>query len=147
MICPHCAAEIPEVSVFCPGCGRPVEAPETLRARNTRDALLGALAYVTALPAIVFLAIPALRSNRFVRFHSWQSVFFAVAAAVIALLMKLLFTFFSMLPSVGFLAAWLSIGITFIAMVVIWVVLAVKAVQGQSYELPVLGRLAAKLAE
>ena len=138
---------MPEVGVFCPGCGRPVEAPETLRAASTRDALLGALAYVPVLPAILFLSIPALRSNRFVRFHSWQSLFFAVAAAVIALLVKLLFTIFSMLPSIGFLAAWLSIGVTFIATVVIWVVLAVKAVQGQSYKLPFLGDLAAKLAE
>lgn len=98
------------------------------------------------LPTLLFLALPALRSKRFVRFHSWQSLFFAVAVAVTALLMKPLFAVLSMLPSIGFLAAWLSIGVMFIAVAVIWVVLVVKALQGQSFELPYLGNLAARLA-
>ena len=138
---------MPEISAFCPGCGRSVNAPEELSAATARDAVMGGLAYVTVVPAIVFLAVPALRSNRFVRLHSWQSVFFFAAAAVMALLIKVLFAIFSILPAIGFLVAWLSVGVTFIAMVMVWVVLAVKAVQGQSYELPVLGRIAARLAE
>src|SRR5436309_3254037 len=105
MTCPHCAAEMPEISAFCPVCGRSVNAPPALRATDTRDAVLGAFAYVTVLPAILFL-VPALRSSRFVRFHSWQSVFFAVAAAIAAFVMKLLFAIFSILPVIGFLLAW-----------------------------------------
>jgi uncharacterized membrane protein len=136
---------MPEISAFCPVCGRSVNAPPTLLADDTRDVVLGALAYVTVLPAILFL-IPALRSSRFVRFHSWQSVFFAVAAAVAAFVMKLLFAVFSILPVIGFLLAWLSVGVSFIAIVMIWVALAVKAAQGQSYGLPVIGRVAAQLA-
>ena len=100
---------------------------------------------MTVLPAILFL-VPALRSSRFVRFHSWQSVFFAVAAAMTAFVMKLLFAIFSILPVIGFLLAWLSVGVSFIAIAMIWVALAVKAAQGQSYELPVIGRMAAQLA-
>ncbi len=147
MICSHCAAEMPEISVFCPGCGRSVNAPEALSGAEPRDAILGGLAYVTVLPAILFLAVPALKSSRFVRFHSWQSVFFSIATAVTVILIKLLFTILSLLPVVGFLLAWLSVGIAFIAIVVTWVALAAKAVQGQSYELPVIGRKAAQLAE
>ena len=122
-----------------------MNAPPALRAADTRDAVLGALAYVTVLPAILFL-VPELRSSRFVRFHSWQSVFLAVAAAMTAFVMKLLFAIFSILPVIGFLLAWLSVGVAFIAIAVIWLVLAVKAAQGQSYELPVIGRMAAQLA-
>jgi uncharacterized membrane protein len=138
---------MPEISAFCPGCGRSVEAPETLSAADARDALLGSLSYITLVPAILFLAIPAFRSRRFVRFHSWQSILFSIAAAVTALLMKFLFAMLSMVPAIGFLVAWLSVGVTFIAIVVIWVVLAVKALQGQSFQLPVLGRMAAKLTD
>jgi uncharacterized membrane protein len=147
MICSHCAAEMPEISVFCPGCGRSVNAPKALSAADTRDALLGGLAYVTVIPAILFLAVPALKSSRFVRFHSWQSVFFGIATAVTVFLIKLLFTILSLLPLVGFLLAWLSVGVAFIGIVVTWVALAAKAVQGQSYELPMIGRKAAQLAE
>jgi len=138
---------MPEISVFCPGCGRSVNAPGALSAADTRDALLGGLAYVTVIPAILFLAVPALKSSRFVRFHSWQSVFFGIASAVTVFLIKLLFTILSLLPVVGFLLAWLSVGVAFIGIVVTWVALAAKAVQGQSYELPVIGRKAAQLAE
>ena len=124
-----------------------MNAPEALSGAEPRDAILGGLAYVTVLPAILFLAVPALKSSRFVRFHSWQSVFFSIATAVTVILIKLLFTILSLLPVVGFLLAWLSVGIAFIAIVVTWVALAAKAVQGQSYELPVIGRKAAQLAE
>jgi uncharacterized membrane protein len=124
-----------------------VNAPEALSGAEPRDAILGGLAYVTVLPAILFLAVPALKSSRFVRFHSWQSVFFSIATAVTVILIKLLFTILSLLPVVGFLLAWLSVGVALIAIVVTWVALAAKAVQGQSYELPVIGRKAAQLAE
>jgi len=137
---------MPEISAFCPVCGRSVSAPEVLSATDRRDAFLGALAYLTVAPAILFLAVPVLKSSRFVRFHSWQSVFLAGAAVVTAGLMRLLFAIFSVLPGVGFLLAWLSVGVACIAVAMIWVALTVKAVQGQSYELPLIGRVAARLA-
>jgi uncharacterized membrane protein len=147
MICSHCAAEMPDISAFCPVCGRPVGKSLASPAQGTRDALLGGLAYVTVIPAIVFLAVPAFRSSRFVRFHSWQSVFFAAAAAMAGLLVKFLFAVLSILPLIGFLAACLAVGITFIAIAATWVVLPVKALQGQNYRLPVVGGIAAAMAE
>jgi len=147
MTCSYCAAEMPEISAFCPGCGRRVNTSESLSAGDTRDAALGALAYLGVAPAILFLALPALKSSRFVRFHSWQSVFFGVATLVLAFLIKLLFAILSVLPVIGFLLAWLSVGVGLIAIVVIWIALAVKAAQGQSYELPIMGRMAARLAD
>ena len=146
MTCSHCAVEVPDISEFCPGCGRPVGAPEALPAADSRDALLAALAYLTVAPAILFLAVPALNRNRFVRFHCWQSIFFAAAAAVTGLVMKLLFGVFSILPAVGLLLAWLCVGVVFIGTAVLWVLLTVKAAQGQSYELPVIGSMAAQLS-
>jgi uncharacterized membrane protein len=147
MTCSHCAAEMPDISVFCPVCGRSVNEPEALGAADLRDALLAALAYVMVAPAILFLAVPALKSSRFVRFHSWQSVFFAAATAVTAFLIKLLFAIFSMLPGIGLLLAGLLVGVACIAIVIIWGALIVKAAQGQSYELPLIGRIAAQLAD
>jgi uncharacterized membrane protein len=139
---------MPEISAFCPSCGRSVHpAAEHLGAVNTQEALLGALAYLTIFPAIVFLAVPAFKSKTFVRFHAWQSIFFAVATAIVGLAMRLIFGFLSFVPFVGFLFAWLSVGLVFLAIVVLWAVLVVKAGQGQEYELPWLGHYAAQLSE
>jgi uncharacterized membrane protein len=111
-----------------------------------QDAVLGAIAYLTIIPAIVFLTTPALRSSRFVRFHSWQSVFLAIATAILCLALKLLFVVTSILPA-GFLIASLALGLVFLAIVILWVVLVAKTIQGQTYELPVIGPVAARLAE
>ena len=138
---------MPEVSVFCPSCGRPKGADEGPKADSPRDAVFGALAYVAVVPAIVFLAIPAIKSRYFVRFHAWQSVLFVVATALLAGVFRLLFVILSILPVIGFLIAWLSSGLGFLAILFLWAVLVTKAAQGQSYELPVIGPLATRLAE
>src|SRR5215470_18357469 len=81
MICSHCAAEMPEISAYCPACGSSVNAEsDPLRASDLNDQLLGALAYVAIVPAIVLLLIPMLRHRLFVRFHAWQSLLFTAAA-------------------------------------------------------------------
>lgn len=152
MICPHCSAEMPEISAFCPVCGRSVLASDTpdfteLHAANTREALLGALAYVALLPAIALLAVPSLKASRFVRFHAWQSLLFTLTAVILAGCMRGLFAFFSLFPGTGFLLGVLTSGLIFLALVFLWLVVVVKAVQGESYEIPWLGRLAAGLAD
>lgn len=152
MICPHCSAEMPEISAFCPACGRSVQEngdvglPE-LHANSTRDNLLGALAYVALVPAIIFLVTPSLKASRFVRFHSWQSMFFAITALILAVCMRGLFAFFSLFPGTGFLLGVLASGLVFLALVFLWLVLVAKAVQGEAYEVPWLGHLAANLAK
>ncbi len=144
---------MPEISVFCPGCGHPVKSEHELRVAadsvnvDSTERLLGAAAYLTFVPAILFLLIPLVKSRRFVRFHSWQSILFAVSAGIFALALKLVFVVLSFLPLIGFLVAWLSLGVGFLAIVVLWVVLVAKAAQGRTYELPLIGPLAVRLAE
>ncbi len=41
--------------------------------------IAGMLAYVTIIPAIVFLVVEPFNKNRFVRFHAFQNIFFVVA--------------------------------------------------------------------
>jgi uncharacterized membrane protein len=147
MICSHCATEMPEISVYCPSCGRSVRDDEDEKvAIDTRDALLGSLAYVALIPAIVFLSVPPLRPSQFIRFHAWQSILFTVVAVILGLLMRLLFAILSIFPVVGLLLAWLTAGVVFLGIVVCWAVLVVKAGQGYVYELPWLERLAWHLA-
>jgi len=108
---------------------------------------MGALAYLTVIPAILFLALPTFRNKTFVRFHAWQSILFAIATTVIGLAMRLIFAILSFVPFIGFLFAWLSVGVVSLAIVVLWAVLVVKAGQGQAYDLPWLGQFARQLSQ
>jgi len=139
---------MPEISAFCPACGRAVAGPQPFpEARGlSQDAVLGMLAYVALLPGVLFLALPTFKANRFVRFHSWQSVFFAGGTIIVAGILRLLFAMLVFIPGIGFLFAILALGLTSLAMVFLWLVLIVKAIQGDAYELPWLGGIAARLA-
>ncbi|MBV9182380.1 MAG: hypothetical protein JO356_13805 [Acidobacteria bacterium] len=132
---------------FCPECGQAVEQFESEeRARDLQAAVLGALAYLTFLPALLFLIIPPLRRHSFVRFHSWQSIFFAVLSLLLIVVVRLLFALLSLLPGIGFLLAWLCVGVVSIAVVIVWLVLVLKAALGRVYQLPWIGAQAARLA-
>ena len=146
MICAHCSAEMPDISGYCPACGEPVHADaEGFRPARVSDALLAALAYFAVIPAIVLLLVPATRRSPFIRFHAWQGIFFAVAAIVLALVLRLLFLILAVLPLVGFLFAWLLVGVSSIAFVVAWLALVVKAALGHCFEIPFIGPLASRL--
>lgn len=136
---------MPDISSFCPACGSSV-APERLSTTDSRERALGAVAYLGLLPALILFAIPDLRRNPFIRFHSWQAVLFSGSSILLGLVLKLLFVVFSFLPVVGFLLAWLSFGIAALGIVMLWVVLVVKAAQGERYQLPLIGPLAMQLA-
>jgi uncharacterized membrane protein len=104
------------------------------------DALLGAGAYVTLVPAVAMLLIPQARSKRFVCFHACQSLAFTLATLVIAVATKLGFAILSVFPFLGFLLAWLLAGLVGLAIFFVWVLLIVKAALGEAYELPWIGQ-------
>lgn len=58
------------------------------------DNAAGALAYVTFVPAIVFLVLPPYNTNPYVRFHAWQSIFLTATALVISFLLSFVLVFF-----------------------------------------------------
>ena len=77
------------------------------------------------------------------RQHGIAGLIFTV---LLAGALKLLFVIFSVLPVIGFLLAWLSLGIGSMGIFILWIVLLVKAALGHSYQLPLIGPLAEQLA-
>jgi uncharacterized membrane protein len=146
--CPHCAAQMPETAAFCPSCGRPVQT-ET-RAGGTVGAfpetIAGALAYLTFIPAIVFLVLEPYSKNRFVRFHSVQCLLLWGAAIALAIALKLAGVVLFIIPVLGPLLVLLVSMVVGLAVFVIWLVLVVKAFQGEMFKLPILGDLAEQYA-
>ena len=98
-----------------------------------------AVAYSTFVPAAAILFLPAFRKSRFVRFHAWQSVllwgvFFVLTLAALFLsnvAAAMVFLLFGILAS--------------LAMLFLWIVLSLKAWQGERFELPLFGALAERL--
>ncbi|MGA7905832.1 MAG: zinc-ribbon domain-containing protein [Candidatus Sulfotelmatobacter sp.] len=146
--CPHCAAQMPDTAAYCPGCGRSMGVPE--RAQGTVGGLLepiaGALAYVTIIPAIVFLLLDPYKKNRFVRFHSLQCLLLWGAGVVVGVVLRLVGVVLLIIPVVGHLLILLIVLVVVIAGVAIWLVLVVKALQGEMFKLPLLGDFAERWA-
>jgi len=107
-----------------------------------KENVAGAVAYLTFIPAIIFLCVMPFKRNHFVRFHSRQSIFFAIAAVVIAIVLRLVFAVLALIPSVGYLLAWLAILLVTLAWGIAWLVVMVKALQGELFKLPVIGGMA-----
>jgi len=146
--CPHCAAQMPETATFCPGCGQPMRTEA--RAQGTVGVLpeniAGALAYLTFIPAILFLVLDPYNQNRFLRFHSVQCLLFCGAEILIAIALKLASVVLFIVPVFGPLLVLLVSMVVGLASVVIWLVLVVKAAQGVMFKLPLVGDFASQHA-
>lgn len=142
--CPDCAAQMPDEAGYCPGCGRAMK--ETPRATGKvgvlSENIAGALAYFTLVPAIIFLVVEPFKNNRFVRFHSIQCLLFWVAGAVVAAMLRLAALVVSLIPVLGPLIMVLALAVAVLAFAITWLVLAIKALQGHIFELPILGGIA-----
>jgi uncharacterized membrane protein len=79
--------------------------------------------------------------NRFVRFHSFQCIFFNVAWFVLWMALSVI----SMTGVLAILTLLLT-PIIMLAGLIVWVMLLLKANQGQMWKLPVIGDLAEKQA-
>ena len=107
-----------------------------------KDKLIAALAYVTFIPAIVFVLIEPFKRNLFVRFHAFQSIFLAGATIVAAIAIRVLYSLFALIPVLGYLLAWLTSAVALLGWMILWLVLVVKALQGEIFKLPWIGNLA-----
>jgi len=105
------------------------------------DNAAGGLAYVTIIPAIIFLIVPPYNRNRFVRFHSWQSIMLAIAWIVVEVGLMVL----GRIPGVGLVDLFLGplVGLAFF---VLWLMVLIQAFTGKMFKLPIVGDLAEKQA-
>ncbi|MGB9406863.1 MAG: hypothetical protein WCA89_04960 [Terracidiphilus sp.] len=108
---------------------------------------LGALAYVTFVPAIFFLAIAPYNKKRYVRFHAWQSLVFCVFTSIIIYALSYCLAHTTSLgPSVFLtLSLWLA-WLVPIAFFIAWVWCVVSALNGKLFKLPLIGAWAEKQA-
>ena len=97
--------------------------------------LAAALAYVPIL-AIVWLLVEPYSKDRFIKFHSIQSIALAVVAIGVTIVL-------TAIPIFG----WILIPFLQLGVFVVAVICAIKAYQKEQFKLPVLGDFAVKQAE
>jgi len=99
------------------------------------------LAYFTIIPAVVFLLIDPYSKRRFVRFHAFQCIFFALACVVASVGLRIV----AFMPVVRWtlLLLWPLLSL---AEIVLWIICVIKAYQGKMFKLPVIGDLAEQQA-
>ena len=106
------------------------------------DNAAGAIAYITIIPAIIFLVMAPYNTKPFVKFHAWQNLGLAVGTVCLYIAMAIL-GFVLVLIHLGFLAFALY-GLLWLAIVVVWILSIVKASQGSVFKLPVISGFASK---
>ncbi len=116
-------------------------ATTSTQASGMSDNVAGMLAYVTIIPAIVFLLVAPYNRNKFIRFHSFQCIFVTVAWIALSIALSIIAT----IPFLGWLTLliWPIIGLAGLAL---WIILLLKANQGQMWKVPFIGDLAEKQA-
>jgi len=110
------------------------------------DNVAGMLAYVTIIPAILFLVIEPYNKSRFVRFHSFQNIFLHVGALVLWIALFIISAVLAFIPILGHLVSFLLWMCLSVGLLIVWIMLLLKANQGQMWKLPVIGDMAEKQA-
>jgi len=113
-------------------------------AAGLSDNAAAAIAYITIIPAIVFLVMEPYNRNPFVRFHAFQCIGLHVAWFVLGVLIGV----------VGAVASVIHLGllmvllwpILWLGVVILWIICVVNASQGKWFKLPVIGKFAEQQA-
>lgn len=100
--------------------------------------LAGLLTYVAGfITGIVFLVIE--KDSKFVRFHAMQSVMTFVGL----FLVNMVFVVIGFIPFIGWILSLFSLFLLPIGLI-LWIVLMLKAYQGEWFKLPIVGDMAMK---
>lgn len=84
---------------------------------------------------IIFFVIE--KENKFVRFHAMQSIITFGGLFVLGFVVGILFSFIPFLGLIASLLLW-------IVNLILWILLMIKAYQGEYFKLPVVGDIAEK---
>ena len=169
--CQTCGTSLPDGSPTCTACGAtqgaasapgpipgampgpipgtiPAAAPLPAAGAGLTPNVAGALAYlVGAITGILFLVIDPFKTDRFVRFHAFQSIFFNLAWIAFWILWTIVGLMLGAISHGLFFIIQLPINLLlFVGGFCLWAYLMYTAYQGKTFQIPVIGALAASQA-
>ena len=90
---------------------------------------------LTSPSSIIFLLVEPYNKNSFVRFHAWQCIFLGITAIAIQIVLGII-------PVIG----WIILPFASLGILIVWIIALLKALKGERYELPIIGKFAAQQA-
>jgi len=166
--CQSCGAALAADTRFCQSCGSPIELrsdvsvsasecpagvavmplPGEAGSKTMDTNVVGALTYLGGfVTGVVFLVLDPYKSNSFVRFHAFQSIFFSVAWIAFWIVWMILSAVLTPLTAgvFGLIALPLMLIFT-VAGFGIWIFLMYQAYEQKLFKLPIVGKFAAEQA-
>jgi uncharacterized membrane protein len=159
--CPHCGANLaaaapapaPAPASYAPPAytpppaGYPQAQPAAASGLSPNSA--AAIAYLTFIPAILFLIIEPYNKTPLVRFHSMQSIALNIVWFALSCIVAVVSMFVAFIPGLRlmfFLFPMIHFGL-FAVMFIVWLIAILKASKGEFYKLPIIGDFAMKQAQ
>ena len=109
------------------------------------DNLAAALAYITVIPAIVFLFLEPYNKIPLVRFHSFQSIGLCIVSILLNAVFRLGHDMLHIVSLTGFLLGILNMLVALVVFIA-WLIAILKAFKGEWYKLPIIGDFADRQA-
>jgi uncharacterized membrane protein len=160
MRCPACSTENLAGATFCQNCGASLSAappPESgytqvpqaaagptpagyvpAQAGGLSDNAAGAIAYLTFIPAVIFLVLEPYSKRPFVRFHAMQCLGLTVASIALHFAVGLL--------AYALHGMSLLSGLVSLVFFALWLICIINAAQGKMFKVPVIGDFAQQQA-
>jgi uncharacterized membrane protein len=152
--CPKCGSTVADGVAFCPGCGAaqggaamsPSAAPGAPAAAQSQmdEKVAGLLCYVLGwVTGLIFYFID---KRPYVRFHAAQSIVVFGGLHVLSIIVGMFFGISLLSGGLsGFSIGYAFYGLLNIVVLVLWILLMVKAYQGDRFRVPVAADIAEKL--
>jgi uncharacterized membrane protein len=148
--CTKCGANVADNAAFCPSCGATVgatspSAPAVSSQSGLAENVAGLLCYVLGwVTGLIFFLTD---KRPFVRFHAAQSIVVFGALMILRIIVGMMFVTSGLAGiGTGFSLGIMLSGLLSIVGLVLWILLMVKAYQGERYRLPIAAEFADKLA-
>ncbi len=109
------------------------------------DNAAAAIAYLTIIPAIIFLVLEPYNKVPLVRFHSWQSIGLGITAFVLQVIVAVAQITLHFIPGIFLLFSLVHLVIA-VGLFIAWLLAILKASKGEWYKLPIIGDFAEKQA-
>ncbi len=123
----------------------PTPAPLPSGQSGLSDTAAGGLAYLTFIPAIIFLVMEPYNRNPFIKFHAWQELLLTGVYVVWAIIRFMLIFIMPHIFGLGFLSFMLSL-VVGLAFFIVWLIALIQAFNGKKFMIPVIGAIAEKQA-
>ena len=108
--------------------------PEETPQNGLSESAASGLAYITIIPAIIFLVVAPYNQSAKIRFHCWQSISLGIVAFALGVI------------GIITILGWLIFFVGMLGLFIVWIICVIKAFGGERFVIPLIGPFAAKQA-